>query len=173
MTRSCRTSSIPTRSTCSTRRASNMHRHSLWRSDVLEIVFAHFPRSQCSSHHFAYLQIHMFMGPISSHPFSGIASHHFPVRIIFQVAQIHIFTAPSVQTISEPHCFFFLDSTDRRICRSRSFTSFFNLLHIIFMVPQIHMFWDSKGSHHFQVLPDHTIPGPVASFFSRLLHILF
>ena len=74
MTRSCRTSSIPTRSTCSTRRASNMHRHSLLRSDVLEIVFADFPNPQCSPHHFAYLQIHMFYG---SHCFTSFFSHCF------------------------------------------------------------------------------------------------
>ena len=38
------------------------------------------------------------------------------------------------------------------------------MLHIIFLVPQIHMFSGSKGSHHFRILPVHIIfQGPIAS----------
>ena len=150
---SCRTSSIPTRSTCSTRRASNMHKHSSLRCEVLKIAFAHFPRPQCSSHHFAYIQIPMFTGPIASHPFLGIASHNFQVQ---SSSRLHGFTfLRSLRFTLFPGCFFFFQIAS----------------HPFLAIPSHHFtvskdsFAGSKGSHHLRV--------STASFiFQPLLHII-
>jgi hypothetical protein len=76
------------------------------------------------------IQIHMFTAPIPSHPFLGIASHHFLGSIF---AQIHIFTAPSVHPISG--------------------------LLLFFQILKIHMFTGPISSHPFSGITSPHFPG--------------
>ena len=94
---------------------------------------------QFSSHHFAYIQIPMFTGPIASHPFLGIASHNFQVQ---SSSRLHGFTfLRSLRFTLFPGCFFFFQIAS----------------HPFLAIPSHHFtvskdsFAGSKGSHHLRV----------------------